>query len=139
MVGFPGEGEAEFEELKDFVAEMRFERMGAFAYCEEDDTYAARNLPDTIAESVKQQRLDVIMGIQEEISLEIQQEKVGKVFEVVVDREDDDYYIGRTQFDSPEVDHEVLIKKDTALCPGHYYNVRIVDALPFELIAEVCQ
>lgn len=139
MVGFPGEGEAEFEELKDFVAEMRFERMGAFAYCEEDDTYAARNLPDTIAESVKQQRLDVIMSIQEEISLEIQQEKVGKVFEVVVDREDDDYYIGRTQFDSPEVDPEVLIKKDTALCPGHYYNVRIVDALPFELIAEVCQ
>lgn len=139
MVGFPGEGEAEFEELKDFVAEMRFERMGAFAYCEEDDTYAARNLPDTIAESVKQQRLDVIMGMQEEISLEIQQEKVGKVFEVVVDREDDDYYIGRTQFDSPEVDPEVLIKKDTALCPGHYYNVRIVDALPFELIAEVCQ
>lgn len=139
MVGFPGEGEAEFEELKDFVAEMRFERMGAFAYCEEDDTYAARNLPDTIAESVKQQRLDVIMGIQEEISLEIQQEKVGKVFEVVVDREDDDYYIGRTQFDSPEVDPEVLIKKETALCPGHYYNVRIVDALPFELIAEVCQ
>lgn len=139
MVGFPGEGETEFNELREFVKETRFERMGAFAYCEEDDTYAARNLPDTIAEDVKRERLDTIMAMQEEISLEIQTEKVGKVFEVVVDREDDDYYVGRTQFDSPEVDPEVLIKKETVLHPGHYYNVRIVEALPFELIAEVCQ
>ena len=113
--------------------------MGAFAYCEEDDTFAARNLPDIISESIKQKRLDEIMSIQEEISLEIQSEKIGKILEVVVDREDHDYYIGRTQFDSPEVDPEVLIKKNNVLHPGHYYNVRIVEALPFELIAEVCQ
>lgn len=139
MVGFPGEDNAEFEELKKFVRETRFERMGAFAYCEEDDTFAARNLPDIISESIKQKRLDEIMSIQEEISLEIQSEKIGKILEVVVDREDHDYYIGRTQFDSPEVDPEVLIKKNNVLHPGHYYNVRIVEALPFELIAEVCQ
>lgn len=139
MVGFPGEDEKAFEELKQFVKDMRFERMGAFAYCEEDDTYAARNLDDDIPADVKQKRLDEIMGIQEDISLEIQNDKVGRIFEVVVDREDDDYYVGRTQFDSPEVDPEVLIKKDAELIPGNYYNVRITEALPFELIAEVCQ
>lgn len=139
MVGFPGEEEADFDELKRFVKETRFERMGAFAYCEEEDTYAARNLPDVIDEETKQRRLDEIMGLQEEISLEIQNNKVGKVFEVLVDREDDDYYIARTRFDSPEVDPEVLIRKDCELVPGNYYNVRVIDALPFELIAEVCQ
>ncbi|MBD5229233.1 MAG: 30S ribosomal protein S12 methylthiotransferase RimO [Bacteroidales bacterium] len=139
MVGFPGEEDADFEELKQFVADVRFERMGAFAYCEEDDTYAAKHLPDVIEDSVKQQRLDEIMQMQEEISFEIQQDKVGKTFEVVVDREDDDYYVARTQFDSPEVDPEVLIRKDVKLTPGQYYSVKVVEALPFELIAEVCQ
>lgn len=139
MVGFPGEGEKEFDELKEFVKEMRFERMGAFAYCEEDDTYAARNFKDEIPEDVKQRRLDEIMAIQEEISLEIQDQKVGKIMEVIIDREDTDYYIGRTQFDSPEVDPEVLIRKNIKLIPGNYYNVRIVEALPFELIGEVCE
>lgn len=139
MTGFPGESESDFEELKAFVKEMRFERMGAFAYCEEDDTFAARNLPDDIPEEVKQQRLDEIMGIQEEISYEIQKEKVGTILEVLVDREDSDYFIARTQFDSPEVDPEVLIRKDVRLIPGNYYNVKIIEALPFELIAEVCQ
>lgn len=139
MVGFPGEGEKEFDELKEFVKEMRFERMGAFAYCEEDDTYAVRNFKDEISEDVKQRRLDEIMAIQEEISLEIQDQKVGKIMEVVIDREDTDYYVGRTQFDSPEVDPEVLIRKIIKLIPGNYYNVRIVEALPFELIGEVCE
>lgn len=139
MVGFPGEGEKEFDELKEFVKGMRFERMGAFAYCEEDDTYAARNFKDEIPEDVKQRRLDEIMAIQEEISLEIQDQKVGKIMEVVIDREDTDYYVGRTQFDSPEVDPEVLIRKNIKLIPGNYYNVRIVEALPFELIGEVCE
>lgn len=139
MVGFPGEGEKEFDELKEFVQEMRFERMGAFAYCEEDDTYAARNFKDEVPEDVKQRRLDEIMAIQEEISLELQNEKVGKIMEVLVDREDEDYFIGRTQFDSPEVDPEVLIKKNLSLIPGNYYNVKIVEALPFELIGEVCE
>ncbi|MDE6199711.1 MAG: 30S ribosomal protein S12 methylthiotransferase RimO [Muribaculaceae bacterium] len=139
MVGFPGEEEADFQELVGFVKEMRFERMGAFAYCEEDDTHAARNLPDNIEEDVKQERLDEIMRIQEEISLEIQSEKVGKIFDVLVDREDEDYYVARTQFDSPEVDPEVLIKKDAVLHPGNYYKVKVVEALPFELISELCQ
>lgn len=139
MVGFPGEGDREFHELEDFVKEMRFERMGAFAYCEEEDTFAARNLHDDILPEVKQLRLDKIMAIQEDISLDIQREKLGKIFEVVIDREDDDYYIGRTQFDSPEVDPEVLINKNVKLTTGQYYNVKILEALPFELIAEVCQ
>lgn len=139
MVGFPGEGERDFEELKEFVRDMRFERMGAFAYCEEDDTYAAKNLPDVIDEDVKQMRLDEIMSMQEDISFDIQKEKIGKIFEVVVDREDEDYYVARTEFDSPEVDPEVLINKTYALTPGNYYRVRIVEALPFELIAELCQ
>lgn len=98
-----------------------------------------RNLPDDIPDSIKQQRLDEIMDIQEGISYDIQKEKVGSVLEVLVDREDADYYVGRTQFDSPEVDPEVLIEKNEELIPGNHYNVRIKEALPFELIAEVCQ
>lgn len=138
MVGFPGENEADFEELRQFVEEVRFERMGAFAYCEEEDTYAARNLKDNIAEEIKQQRLEEIMKLQEEISFDIQERKVGKRLMVVVDREDNDYYIGRTQYDSPEVDPEVLIKKTVELLPGNYYYAEIRQAMPFELIAEVC-
>ena len=137
MVGFPGETDADFEELKQFVEEMRFERMGAFTYCEEEDTYAARYLSDDIDSDIKQQRLDEIMQIQEEISFDIQSEKVGKRIEVLVDREDEDYYIARTQYDSPEVDPEVLITKDVELIPGNYYHVEILEAMPFELIAKV--
>ena len=134
MVGFPGEGEAEFEQLKEFVREQRFERMGAFAYCEEEDTYGARHFEDSIPEDVKQDRLDQIMAIQEEISAEIQQSKVGKTFRVIVDREEADYYVGRTQFDSPEVDPEVLIEKTKPLVRGEFVDVEITEALPFELI-----
>jgi ribosomal protein S12 methylthiotransferase len=133
MVGFPGEGEAEFEELKDFVREQRFERMGAFAYCEEEDTYAARHFEDSIPEDVKQERLDEIMAIQEEIALESNRSKVGKTLEVVIDSENDEYYVGRTEFDSPEVDPEVLITKTKKLKIGEYYNVQITSAETFEL------
>lgn len=139
MVGFPGEETEDFEELKEFVKDMRFERMGAFAYCEEEDTYAAKYLSDSITDEIKQVRLDELMAVQEDISLQIQNEKVGKVMEVLVDREDEDYYIARTQFDSPEVDPEVLISKDHKLIPGKYYFVKITEAMPFELIAELCQ
>lgn len=135
MVGFPGEGEKEFQELLDFVREQKFERMGAFAYCEEDDTYAARNLDDTIPQEVKQKRLDMLMTLQEEISLQHQLEKAGMELDVVIDREDKDYYIGRTQWDSPEVDPEVLIKKTIPCKRGEVIKVRITEALPFELIA----
>lgn len=135
MVGFPGEGEEEFRQLMDFVSEQRFERMGAFAYCEEEDTYAAKHFPDTIAPEVKQARLDSLMALQEKISLEIQESKIGSVIRVVVDREDPDYYIGRSEFDSPEVDPEVLIEKTRKLRRGEYLDVEVTSALPFELIA----
>lgn len=136
MVGFPGEGDEEFEELVDFVKEQRFERMGAFAYCEEEDTFGAKNFTDDIPAEVKQSRLERLMAVQEEISLAIQEAKVGEVMRVVVDREEDEFYVGRTQFDSPEVDPEVLIKKTLPLKRGEFYNVRITSALPFELMAE---
>ena len=135
MVGFPGEGEQEFEQLKEFVREARFERMGAFAYCEEAGTYSAQHFEDNIPDEVKQDRLDQIMAIQQEISLEIQETKVGQTLRVIVDREDEDYYVGRTEWDSPEVDPEVLIRKNAPLTVGNFYDVIITEALPFELIA----
>lgn len=135
MVGFPGEGEQEFEELMDFTREARFERMGAFAYSEEAGTWAAQHLDDDIPQEVKQERLQRLMALQEEISQDIQQQKVGQTLRVIVDREDEDYYIGRTQWDSPEVDPEVLITKDKPLTVGEFTQVRITEALPFELVA----
>ena len=137
MVGFPGEGEDEFQELMNFVREARFERMGAFAYSEEAGTYAEKNFDDIIPQEVKNNRLQQIMDLQEEISQEIQDAKVGKTFTVVIDREDEDYYVGRTQYDSPEVDPEVLIEKTQELRVGEFYEVTIVQALPFELIGKV--
>ena len=139
MVGFPGEGEAEFEELKDFVRTARFDRMGAFAYCEEDDTYAAKNYADDTPQDVKEARLAEIMEIQEQIALELNEAKVGSTLRVIVDREDSDYYVGRTEYDSPEVDPEVLVEKTTKLTPGEFYNVRITGAMPFELIGTVTE
>lgn len=136
MVGFPGEEESDFEELMEFVSEQRFERMGAFAYCEEEGTFAANNLPDLIPEDVKQERLSRLMALQEEISLEIQQEKKGKEMDVIIDSEEEDYYVGRTEFDSPEVDPEVLVKKTRDLNMGDIVRVKITETLPFELIGE---
>ncbi len=130
----PGEGEKEFEELMEFVREARFERMGAFAYSEENGTWAASNLTDDIPQEVKQERLQQLMALQEGISLDIQEQKVGQTLRVIVDREEDDYYIGRTEWDSPEVDPEVLITKDKPLAIGEFAQVRINEALPFELI-----
>ena len=136
MVGFPGEGEQEFEELMDFTREARFERMGAFAYSEEAGTWAAGHLSDDIPQEVKQERLQQLMALQEDISMEIQEQKVGQTLRVIVDREEDDYYIGRTQWDSPEVDPEVLIAKDKPLGIGEFAQVRITQALPFELMGK---
>lgn len=137
MTGFPGEDEQAFEELKDFVREAKFERMGAFAYCEEEGTYAAKNYEDEIPQEVKEARLDELMAIQENVALESNQSKIGKTLKVIIDKEDTDYYIGRTEFDSPEVDPEVLIKKDRPLTIGEFYQAEITDALPYELIAVV--
>ena len=134
MVGFPGEGEQEFNELMDFVREARFERMGAFAYSEENGTWAAQNLSDDIPQEVKQDRLQQLMALQEQISLDIQEQKVGQTMRVIVDREEEEYYVGRTQWDSPEVDPEVLISKDRPLTIGQFTQVHIEQALPFELI-----
>lgn len=137
MVGFPEETDEAFNELKEFVRETKFERMGAFAYCEEDDTYAAKNFSDSIPQEVKESRLEEIMTIQEDVALESNQSKIGKTMTVVIDREEPDYFVGRTEFDSPEVDPEVLIDKDDRLTVGNFYDVEITDALPFELMAKL--
>lgn len=138
MVGFPGEGEEEFNDLVDFVEEMRFERMGAFAYSEEEGTFAAKHFDDIIQEDVKADRLDKIMEIQEEISNEIQSKKVGNVYKVIIDSVDEMYYSGRTEWDSPEVDPEVLIPVENGkLEIGNFYQVEITDATPFELFGKV--
>lgn len=137
MVGFPGEDDAAFEELLDFTREMRFERMGAFAYCEEDDTMAQKRFVDNIPDDVKSARLDKLMSVQEEISLEINRSKIGSAFKVIIDGLEGDYYIARSEFDSPEVDPVVMIKSDTPLKTGDFYTVKITDAMPFELFAEL--
>ncbi|MBR6247897.1 MAG: 30S ribosomal protein S12 methylthiotransferase RimO [Muribaculaceae bacterium] len=134
MVGFPGEGEREFEELKDFVRQARFERMGAFAYSEEAGTYAAEHYSDDIPDDVKQARLQEIMELQEGIALEQQEAKVGQRLRVLIDSDDGEYYVGRTQWDSPEVDPEVLVRKTRQLTVGEFYDVDIEEAMPFELI-----
>lgn len=138
MVGFPGEDEAAFSELKEFVRAARFERMGAFAYCEEEGTYGAEHYDDNIPQNVKERRLSEIMKIQEKISLEINELKIGKSLKTIIDREDEEYFVGRTEFDSPEVDPEVLIKKENnKLRVGEFSKVKITGALPFELLGEV--
>ena len=137
MVGHPGEGESDFEELKEFVRKARFERMGAFAYSEEEGTFSAEHYSDDIPEEVKQRRLDELMAIQEEIAAEINVSKVGQEMKVIIDREEEEYYIGRTEFDSPEVDPEVLIGKEKPLIIGDFYNVWITDAQTFDLFGEV--
>ncbi len=136
MVGFPGENEEEFLKLKDFIRWAKFERMGAFAYCEEDDTYAAKNFTDEVSEDEKQLRLSEIMELQQEISAHVQASKIGKVMKVVIDRKEGEYYIGRTEFDSPEVDPEVLIPvSDGRLFVGHFYDMEIIGSDDFDLYA----
>ena len=138
MVGFPGETDEDFQELMDFVRWARFERMGAFAYSEEDGTYSALNYQDVIPESVKEERLGKLMALQQEISAEIEAEKVGKTLPVIIDRKEGDYYIGRTEYCSPEVDPEVLIKASTKrLRVGEFYQVRIIDSEEFDIYGEV--
>ena len=138
MVGFPGETEDDFNELKEFVQKARFDRMGAFAYSEEEGTYAAEAYEDSISSEVKQARLDELMSIQQGISAELSAAKVGQEMRVIIDRKEGEYYIGRTQFDSPEVDPEVLIKSEgKRLFTGHFYNVLITDADDFDLYAKI--
>lgn len=138
MVGFPGETQEDFHELLEFVRTQRFERMGAFAYSEEEGTYSANNYEDDVPAEVKQRRLDELMILQQEISAEVEAEKVGKILKVIIDRKEGDYYIGRTEFCSPEVDPEVLIKAgEKRLRGGCFYNVKITQSEEFDLYGEV--
>jgi ribosomal protein S12 methylthiotransferase len=136
IVGYPGETEAAFQELKDWVKEMRFERLGAFAYSHEENTHAA-NLEDDVPEEVKLQRVNEIMEIQSQISFELNQEKIGKIFKVIIDRKDGNQFIGRTEFDSPDVDNEVLIDATKHYVQvGKFATIKITDATEFDLYGE---
>ena len=137
LVGHPGETEEDFEELLQFVKEARFERMGAYPYSNEEGTYAYEKYEDNIPETVKQERMDMLMAIQERVSLAVNESKIGQHLSVIIDREDADYYVGRTQYDSPEVDPEVLISKDITLNKGDIYNVIITQAEPFDLYGNI--
>lgn len=137
IVGHPGEEDADFDDLMDFVSKARFERMGAFPYSEEEGTYSANHYEDNIPFEVKSERVDRLMALQQNISLEINSSKIGQEMKVIVDRELPDYYIGRTEFDSPEVDPEVLISKDKVLQVGSFYQVKITGAEDFDLYAEI--
>lgn len=138
MVGFPGETEEEFQELLDFVRDVRFDRMGAFAYSEEEGTYAADNYTDDVPEEVKEQRLDQLMTLQEGISTELNAQKVGRTLKTIIDRKEGDYYIGRTEYDSPEVDGEVLLPAATnAVEIGQFYDVEITGADEYDLYGQI--
>ena len=133
MVGFPGETDEDFRELIEFTKWARFERMGAFAYSEEDGTYSAEHYEDDVPEDVKQARLDKLMRVQQNISAEIEAAKIGQTLKTIIDRREGDYFVGRTEFCSPEVDPEVLIAADEPLEIGQFYDVRITDAEEFDL------
>jgi len=137
LTGHPGETEEDVEQLMEFVREIRFERMGAFPYSDEEGTYSNLNYTDDVPPEVKQARVEELMAVQQDISLEINRSKIGQTLKVIIDREEPDYYVGRTEFDSPEVDPEVLISKEKELVTGNFYAVKIVEAEEFDLYGEV--
>lgn len=137
LVGFPGETEEDFEELKSFIEKQKFGRLGVFPYSEEDGTYAAQKFKDTLDQETKQERADEIMEVQQYISAELNQQKVGKEFQVIVDRKEGDYYVGRTEYDSPEVDGEVLITTDNELKKGTLVMVKVTGAEDYDLYGEL--
>jgi ribosomal protein S12 methylthiotransferase len=136
MVGFPGETEVEYNELLEFIKEAKFERLGVFTYSPEEGT-TAYSLKDNISEKVKRERADKLMDIQQSISFDNNTSKIGKVFKVLIDREEAEHFVGRTEFDSPEIDNEVLINKATSIKVGEFVNVKITDAAEFELFGEI--
>ncbi len=137
ITGHPGETEADFLEQLDFVREMRFERLGVFPYSHEDDTYAFINYKDDVPDEIKQERADIIMEEQNIISAQLNNDKIGKEFKVIIDRVEDDFFVGRTEYDSPEVDQEVLVVTNgEALKIGNFYNVKITGAEDYDLIAK---
>lgn len=134
MVGFPGETEEDFRELMDFTRQMRFERMGAFAYSEEEGTYAEKHYTDDVPAEIKEKRLAELMTLQQTISAELEETRVGSVMKVIIDRKEGDYYVGRTEYSSPEVDPEVLIHAyEKTLRVGKFYDVMITDSEEFDL------
>lgn len=138
MVGYPGETDADFEELKQFVREVRFERMGVFAYSEEEGTYSAEKLRDDVPSQVKEQRVDELMALQREISLQLNLERIGREERVIIDSKQDDYYVARSQYDSPEVDQEILIETNgKRLLRGSFHTVRITAAEEYDLYGEI--
>ena len=138
MVGYPGETDADFEELKQFVREVRFERMGVFAYSEEEGTYSAEKLRDDVPSQVKEQRVDELMALQREISLQLNLERIGREERVIIDSKQGDYYVARSQYDSPEVDQEILIEANgKRLLRGSFHTVRITAAEEYDLYGEI--
>jgi ribosomal protein S12 methylthiotransferase len=137
MVGHPGETEADFACLLDFVKEMRFERLGAFMYSHEEGTYSYRKYKDEIKPEIKKRRMDELMTVQEQIAQEIGESKTGQTLKVVIDREEPEFYVGRTEYDSPEVDPEVLIEKTNTLIPGNFYPVKITGTQSFDLFGSI--
>lgn len=138
IVGYPSESKEEFDELKEFVEQTKFDRMGAFTYSAEENT-AAFKLEDNISQEEKDERLDALTFLQEGISLKLNQKKIGKIFKVLIDRKEGEYYVGRTEFDSPEVDNEVLISIEEKIKIGNFYQVKITDAVEFDLYGEIVE
>ncbi|MEE1143233.1 MAG: 30S ribosomal protein S12 methylthiotransferase RimO [Bacteroidales bacterium] len=138
IVGYPSESEEEFEELRKFVEQTKFDRMGAFTYSAEENT-AAFKLEDNISQEEKDERLDALTFLQEGVSLNLNQKKIGKTFKVLIDRKEGEYYVGRTEFDSPEVDNEVLISIEEKIKIGNFYQVKITDAVEFDLYGEIVE
>ena len=137
IVGYPNETEDDFEQLKEFVRDMRFDRLGVFCYSAEEST-PSFPLGDTVSDEEKQRRMEGIMGLQETISIEKNSEKVGKEYMVLIDRLEGDFWVGRTEYDSPEIDNEVLISAEEDLKVGQFYKVKITEAMEYDLMAELC-
>jgi ribosomal protein S12 methylthiotransferase len=136
IAGHPGETEQDFLELKNFISEFRFDRVGIFSYSHEEDTFSYKEYKDEISDEVKESRVAELMEVQQNISSELNESLVGKVFKVIIDRKEDEFLIGRTEFDSPEVDQEVLISIDHNLKPGNFYNILITKSTEFDLYGE---
>ncbi|WP_072998477.1 30S ribosomal protein S12 methylthiotransferase RimO [Mariniphaga anaerophila] len=137
LVGFPGETEADFQELKQFIIDTKFERLGVFPYSNEENTYAAKKFEDDVPEEIKQARADEIMETQQQISAELNRQKIGRVFKVIIDRKEDDYFVGRTEYDSPEVDGEVYISSSSELEKGNFYQIKVTASGDYDLFGEV--
>jgi ribosomal protein S12 methylthiotransferase len=133
IAGYPGESESDYNELKNFISEFKFDRLGVFAYSHEEDTFAYNNFVDDVPQSVKESRVSELMEIQQNISAELNSTKIGKTFKVIIDRTEGEYFIGRSEFDSPEVDQEILIPAEYNLKPGQFYNIRITQSTEFDL------